>query len=300
MQIDDALGVKMREINLLKMRSQLLMTCFVLVNSMGVSAQTILTYPNIDGLAKKGIGYQVLKLALEKSGGAYLVRVDRPAINQERAVAMLAAGQIDVMDTGVDKGLANRFDLIYRPMDRGLLGWRVFIIRKDEEHEFAQIRDISNLKKYVAGQGLNWPDGEILKAAGINVQFAPQVKNLISMVEKKRFDFLPLGVGEAYGFLRLYGGEGLIVERTLVLVYPFGNFFYIRKGNIELKYAIEKGMDVALKDGSLQKLLETNEMFRDAFGLVRIKERRVIKIDNKNLPDGFERIDSVWWYKSRH
>lgn len=271
-------------------------------NTAYIFSQPMLTYPNIDGLATNGIGYQTLKLALEKSGNSYTVTVDKPTVNQDRAAAMLESGQIDVMDTGVDKEFSARFDPIYRPMDRGLLGWRIFIIRKDRELAFAKVKTLEDLRKYIAGQGINWPDGAILKSAGIKIQFAPHVKNLISMVDKKRFDFLPLGIEEAYGFLRLYGNgsPNLTVERTLVLVYPYGNLFYIKKGNPKLKAAIEKGMDTALKDGSLQKLLESHAMFRDAFGLADIKHRKIIKINNQNLPDEFKKIDTAWWYYPIH
>lgn len=281
----------------IKMRTIHIAICFFLSTAF-TYAQPTLIYPNIDGLAKNGIGYQVLKLALKKSGNLYAVAIDKPTANQDRAAAMLESGKIDVMDTGVDNEFSTRFEPIYRPIDRGLLGWRIFIIHKNKEKEFGKIRDLGDLKKYIAGQGINWPDGAILKAAGIKVQFAPHVKNLIAMVEKERFDFLPLGVEEAYGFLRMYGNNSpnLIVERSIVLVYPFGNFFYIRKNNPALKAAIEKGMDAALKDGSLQKLLESHVMFSDAFGIANIKNRKIIKIGNPYLPDGFKKINPAWWY----
>lgn len=277
---------------------RLLMSLYISLALLQCHAQTMLTYPNIDGVGENGIGYQVLKLALKKSGDSYTVRIARPVVNQDRALALLESGQLDVVDTAVDPQLEKKFEPIYRPMDRGILGWRIFIVHRDNVNSFAQVRDINDLKKYVAGQGINWPDVAVLEHSGIRVLQAAQIENLFTMAQRKRFDFLPLGANEAYGFLKLYGKQtpALQVEQSLVVVYPFANLFYLRKGNAKLRRAIEQGMDDSLQDGELQKLLASHPMFRDAFGKAGLEHRKPIRIDNPNLPSGLLKIDPKWWY----
>lgn len=261
-------------------------------------AAPCVSYPNIDGLGAQAIGYQVLELALKKTNASACVKVTDQVVNQERARDMVSKGELDVVDTGVQKDLESQFDGIYRPMDRGILGWRLFIINKDNEAALAKVKHIEDLRQYTAGQGNGWGDIVILEAAGLKVKTAPQISNLIQMVGGKRFDFFPLGANEVYGFLDKYGegNKSLMVEKNVVLVYPYGRFFFVKKGNTALKQAIEKGMDAILDDGSLQRLLETHAMFSDAFKKANLKGRTVIRIDSPGLPDAFAKIDKKWWY----
>lgn len=266
--------------------------------SMAVKAQTVVTYPNIDGLGTQAIGYKVLELILGKGGKPYQLQVAVPPVNQNRARAELEEGNISVLDTGIQSDLESRFDPIYLPMDRGVLGWRLFIVHKDSVGDFSKIKGIEDLRKKTAGQGQGWGDIAILESAGLKVQTSASIENLTQMVGGKRFDFLPLGANEVYGFLEKYrkGDSNLVVEDHVVLVYPFGRFFYVKKGNKELRVAIESGMEAALADGSLQKLLVSHTMFKDAFFKANLKSRTVIRIDSPGMPEGFKTIDKKWWF----
>lgn len=266
--------------------------------SMAVKAQTVVTYPNIDGLGTQAIGYKVLELILGKGGKPYKLQVAGPPVNQNRARAELEEGNISVLDTGIQSDLESRFDPIYLPMDRGVLGWRLFIVHKDSVDDFSKIKGIEDLRKKTAGQGQGWGDVAILEHAGLKVQTSPNIENLTQMVAGKRFDFLPLGANEVYGFLEKYGkgNANLVVDDKVVLVYPFGRFFYVKKGNKELRAAIESGMEAALADGSLQKLLVSHSMFKDAFFKANLKSRTVIRIDSPGMPEGFKTIDKKWWF----
>lgn len=270
----------------------------LLLGSCGAKAAINVVYPNIDGAGRDGLGYQMLSLALSKSNQPYSIRLAPAVVNQERALAMLQSGQINVVDTGGSEALAERFDPVYRPIDLGLLGWRVFVIRKDEASLFANVHTLDDLKRFTAGQGVNWPDVRILRSAGLRVIEVDTVENLISMVRGKRFGFLPLGATEAYGFLSLYGQHSpeLNVEKTVALVYRFGNIFYLKRGNPELKAAIERGLDAALADGSLLRLLKTNAIFQDAFERAELKNRLIIRIPTPSFPKGLDTISPDWWF----
>ena len=102
------------------------------------------------------------------------------------------------------------------------------------------------------------------------------------MVNAERFDFLPLGVNEAHGFLFEYKkkGDELMVEETIVLKYPFARLFYVKKGNSELKQDIKLGLEKAFKDGSFKKLVESNLFFKEGLSKSNLKNRIVIEIEN--------------------
>ena len=263
-----------------------------------VSRAATIAYPDIDGLGDKAIGFQILKLILQKTETSDTVKIMDTAINQERAKKKLEDGVIDVMDFGVQRDLESRFEAIYRPLDRGILGWRLFIINKDNAKNFSMVKSIDDLKKYQAAQGNGWGDIKILKDAGLQVGTSITIESIMKMVDAKRFDYFPLGANEVFGFLNLYGKDlkNLEVEKELVLVYPFARLFYVKKGNHKLKAQIEKGMDLALKDGSLQNLLNTHSMFKDAFTKAKLKGRRVLHIASPDLPLDFYKIPPKWWF----
>lgn len=273
--------------------------CFCLLAALLQNAYaSSIRYPNIDGLGDTAIGYQVLQLALKKAGSADQPVISQDSVNQERAKIQLRDGDLDVYDAGPSVELDALFDPIYRPIDRGVLGWRLFIINKDNAAKFAAIKKLDDLRAYVAGQGQGWNDIKTLEGAGLQVTRAPNIENLVKMVEGKRFDFFPLGANEVFGILDQFGkgSAHLEVEKTVTLVYPWARFFFVKKGNAKLKADITKGMDIALQDGSLQALLNTHVVFKDAFSKANLKGRTPIRIASPDLPAGFANIPPAWWF----
>ena len=56
-------------------------------------------------------------------------------------------------------------------------------------------------------------------------------------------------------------------------------------------------LEAALADGSMQRLLRTHVMFKDAFDRAQLKNRRVIGVDLPEVTEGFRNIDKKWWLK---
>lgn len=256
-------------------------------------------YPNRDGIGEHAFGYQLLKLILPKTGKNYMVKIVEESSNQDRALAELETGKYSVVDTGIGIDFEKRFDAVYIPIDMGLTGWRIFIINKKQQKDFAKIKTLEQLRKKKAGQGIGWTDADILRNAGIKVESSARIENLIKMVNAERFDFLPLGVNEAHGFLFEYKkkGDELMVEETIVLKYPFARLFYVKKGNSELKQDIKLGLEKAFKDGSFKKLVESNLFFKEGLSKSNLKNRIVIEIENPYMTEKFKHIDSKWWYR---
>lgn len=256
-------------------------------------------YPNRDGMGEKAFGYQLLVIALKKSGEDYRVKIEKEPTNQDRALFNLERGTISVVDTGVGKEFESKFDAVYIPIDRGLTGWRIFLINKSKKDEFAKIKTVSELQNRVAGQGIGWSDIKIIENAGIKVVTSPKIESLVTMVEKGRFDFLPLGVNEAYGFLSEFGRKNrdVIVEENIILKYQFARLFYVKKGNKKLHDDIAKGLENAFQDGTFQKFINSHPFFKEGIEKAKLSSRVVIKIENPFLTEKFKGIDSKWWYK---
>ena len=76
---------------------------------------------------------------------------------------------IDLMWAGVDPSLDKTMLPIRIPILKGLLGHRIFIIKKENQSRFNNIKTLADLKKLTAGQGTKWGDTKILKSANIPV-----------------------------------------------------------------------------------------------------------------------------------
>ena len=87
----------------------------------------------------------------------------------------------------------------------------------------------------------------------------------------------------------------LAVEKTKALYFPFPIYFWVRKDNKVLAQHIERGLTLALADGSFRKLFETYHA-KEIAALAKEK-RHVIRLNNPNLPAGDAVPDTHWWWR---
>jgi hypothetical protein len=255
-------------------------------------------YPAMEERPADSYGYKVLALALEKSGRKYHLSISRDTMNAQRARKSVDDGTVSVLDVGTNAEFEKRFSAVYFPIDRGLSGYRLFIINRKLSSDFAKIKSLSDLQKKVAGQGPGWADIKVLEGAGIKVETGEFV-SLFRMVDKQRFDFYPLGIEEIYSLLDKYKANcpDSIIENTLALHYPFARLFFVKKDNKELRDALYEGLEKAFADGSFQALMSNDASFKDEKLRADLKDRKIIEINNPNLSAQFKKIPAKYFLK---
>jgi ABC-type amino acid transport substrate-binding protein len=275
--------------------------CIALLGAAHAASAPLLTavYPNLNGNGKDNLGYRVLELALQKSGDPYKLTVDKQAMNDDRARQELDHGRISVADFGSGADFEERFSAIYFPIDRGLLGYRLAIIAQSSVAAFAEITSLEDLRKFTAGQGLGWSNNVIMEAAGIRVQPGPTLASLFPMLEAGRFDFLPLGLNEVYGFLDEYKSVApqLVVDTHVVLIYRFARLFYVKKDNLALRDLLLDGLAKSFNDGSFQKLLSSDPAIQTAIERAKLSKRTAIVIDNPTMTGALKSIPEKYFFK---
>lgn len=237
----------------------------------------------------------VLKLALDKTTpeyGDYVLKYSDQIILQKRGLALLKTGSsmVDVVWGLSTAEREKEIEPIRIPIQKGLLGYRLFLIRKDDGNRFKDIKSLDQLKGLMAGQGHDWPDTEILRASGLPVHGSPTYNGLLQMLKSGRIDYFPRGAGEAYVELAEQKDPNLIVEPGLMIYYPAPDYFFVNANRPELKNRIEKGLNKALEDGSLDKLFFTHPANQQMLKDVRMKERLIFKIDNPFLSDESRKV----------
>ncbi|GGX98563.1 hypothetical protein [Vogesella alkaliphila] len=251
-------------------------------------------YPDVN----KAFFRAALQLALDKSGHDYVLAPVLPQMLQGRSIAraMGSGGDIDVLWTMTTRQRETMLLPVRFPVDKGLLGWRIAIVRQDKAEQFARVQTLQDLRYFTAGQEHDWPDTRILRESGLPVMGTDHYESLFRMLAARRFDYFPRGVTEAWAEVDARPGLGLTVERFVVLRYPAAEYFFVTPRKPYLARHIWHGLLRAQADGSFDRLFHAH--FDPILQRARLQDRRVIELPNP-LIDATKLLpaDSPWWYR---
>jgi len=170
------------------------------------------------------------------------------------------------------------------PVFKGLLGQRIFVIRKEDQALFSQINSLDDLAKLRAGQGIHWPDSDIMEANNLPVVVGAGAENLYKMLKVKRFDYFPRGILELMPEQKHIQANNVVAEQDLLLSYPSAMYFFVNKKNTELAERIEKGWEIIIKNGEFDKFFYSHPRVVEAIAELKRHKRRIIRLENPYLP----------------
>ncbi|MFL9953740.1 hypothetical protein PQR21_21695 [Paraburkholderia nemoris] len=240
----------------------------------------------------------VLDLAMKAAGADYVARQADVLMERGRALAELAGGSnaINLLWTSTDAEAERGLNVVRIPINRGLIGHRIFVIRKDRQADFDRVGSLADLKALTGGQGLGWIDTKIMRAAGLNIETVPY-ETVFDMVQGGRLDYFPRGAIEAFAELDepRHRDRNLVVEKRLLLKYRSDFIFYVSTKHASLAQTINKGLEKAYLDGSFMRLFNSHPYIQD--GLVRsdLASRKVFVLDNPFLSEEDRRIPDKYW-----
>ena len=223
----------------------------------------------------------VLTLALDKSKIDYSLKASGIEMTHSRKIKSVSKGGISIIWSAANRKTQKKLDAIKIPIYGGLMGYRVFIINKEIQDKLSLVKDLDDLRSFTVGQGIGWGGAKILKHAKFKVVEA-KYNSLFKMVDLKRFDLFSRGIQEAYPEVDIRKTllPSLVVEKDLGVHYPKAVFFYVKKGNKELKDALEMGLNMAYEDGSFLKLFKNHSYIKKALTDANMESRRWFKIEN--------------------
>jgi len=170
------------------------------------------------------------------------------------------------------------------PLLKGLMGYKIFLIHKDNQKAFSQVTNLSQLQNFRAGQGADWPDVEILLSNDISVSVSANYESLFKMLSAKRFDFFPRGANQILSELRHNKDKDIIIEPRLVLTFSSPVYFFVSKKNDALAKRIEQGLREMLDDGSYDEFFYRHPLIVDTITQLNLQARKIISISNPLLP----------------
>lgn len=217
-------------------------------------------------------------------------------VTQDRGMQLLQSGMIDVIALGTNAEREQRMLPIKIDILRGIIGFRLFVIRAADQPRIAAMDDQTLRGQLTFGLNSQWADLPILRANGFMVATSASYENLFGMLAAGRFDAFTRGLNEAHRELedRKHIYPTLAVERTKALYFPYPVYFWVNQKNGALAERIERGLAASLADGSFRKLFESYHAAEIA--MLAKENRHVIRLANPILPTNAAEPDTRWWW----
>ena len=239
-------------------------------------------------------GVALLKLAFAKAGVCHTLVYSEQSMKQARAVYELErdSGKLDIMITMTSPEREAALLGVPVPLTKGLLGWRIALVRKERLHQFAAVREAGQLKQFVAGQGHDWPDTAILRGNGLPVEVSSTYDGMFKMLEAGRIDYFPRAVQQV--FAEQDAHPALAVEPHIALRYPTDAYFFVNRRNTRLAADVRRGLERAVADGSFDQLFYS--YFATQIAAAGLEGRRIIALPNPARAPSLPAERSKLWF----
>lgn len=184
---------------------------------------------------------------------------------------------------------------IYIPLGKGILGYRVFLITKDNAENFSKIKTLQDLREYKVGHGFDWGDLPIYEYNKLPFETG-HYEGLFAMLNAGRFDYFSRGIKEAYKEFdeRKKKYPNMRIEENVLLYYPWPFILYVSPKFPKIAQRVETGMRIMIKDGTFDKIFFKYNA--DAIRKAKLKSRTLIKMENPFLTPKFKAIDKSLYY----
>lgn len=230
---------------------------------------------------KQAYYIDLLKLALEASRseyGDYRLEMSVIEMPQGRTSIVLEQNKaIDVIWRMTSIDTERKLNAVYFPILKGLMGYRIFIIRKENIDLYSKRMSLKRLKTMLAGQGYDWPDSEILRYNDFNVSTG-SANHLLLMLKRKRFDYFPRALHEPW--IELQAEESLMVEPYLLLKYPAPMYFFVNKNNDRLKKRLTYGLNKLLDSGEFSAFFASHPVTATIIDKANLQQRTIFELTN--------------------
>lgn len=231
----------------------------------------------------------LLRLALSKTEREYgkaKLTFTKERLVQSRIMKELAGkGGIDVFWTVTSKEREATAIPVRVPLLNGIMGLRVPLVLKENLSNFTVPTQGKSLTEMVAGQGHDWPDYEILHSNGFLVLGTSTYDLLVELLKKERIDYFPRALNEAVVEQKALKNKGIVIEPNYVLYYPSYIFFFVSKAKPELASRIEKGLKIAVEDGSFLKLFKSYVDTEHLNNELDLANRTMLRLQNPLLSE---------------
>ena len=249
--------------------------------------------------------WELLEAALQANKaqyGDYKVVSHGTPMNFQRAVAEVAAGEkgrVNIVSRATNLDLEARMRPIPIPLDKGLLGYRMFLIMPETQAKLdANVKTVEDLKKFTIGQASPWTDVKILGDNKFNLVLADNYEGLFQMLGVHRFDLFSRGAIEIQAEWEAHKDQipGLTIEKNLILAWPMPRYYFVPKTPEGARMAerIEDGLRRLARSGEFERRYQAYKKL--VLGDLNLAGRKVFRLTNTQLSAKAPPLtDKFWW-----
>lgn len=272
--------------NSLYSKSLIFALFFAVITSIHAYAQDIAKL-QIQQLSKSKAAYKValIQRALEITEpdyGDFTLDVIELTMSGNRIMQSSLEGEMinTIIQPGND--LLDKQHLAVRvPVRLGLLNYRLLLVDKGKSHQYEKVTTLAELNQFKAGLGTYWEATKVYKKHHLNMMEVSNTSSIFSMLQKKRFDYLPRGIYEIYDELdsKQNASKTIIIEPTIALYMPMYTYVYISPKAPRLANRLENGLQKLLLNGEIEQLLYKH--YADEINRTNLDSRKIISIESR-------------------
>ena len=233
--------------------------------------------------------------------GDYKITAYHLPMNFQRAAAEVEAGEtgrVNIVSRATNLDLEARLRAIPLPLDKGLLGYRMFLIMPDTQAKLDKVQTLDELKQFSVGQASFWTDTKILSDNQFKLVLADNYEGLFQLLGVRRYDLLSRGAIEIQAEWQARHAQipGLSIEQSMVLAYPMPRYFFVPRNPMGEKMAerIEDGLRRLAKSGEFDRRYKAYKKL--VLADLKLSGRKVFRLTNTQLSDKAPPLsDKMWW-----
>jgi len=232
---------------------------------------------------------EVLEAALaatRATHGSWELREDLTDYPRAEDEASVFDKGIDIFGTvgGNPKFAYEKKIMVPHPIMKGILGYRLLIIRKADAEQFAAITSAEGLRRWRMGIPATWADASLFRHNGYTVVEKGSFDELFQRLENNEFDYVTFGANEVADVFATRAAQSgkLIIEPGLVVYYPFPLVFYVNPANTALAERVREGLKIIIANGELDRLF--NRHYGAQLEQLALRARTRITLENPLLP----------------
>jgi hypothetical protein len=220
----------------------------------------------------------------EKKYGPWRLENHVDNLVRERVLAELLTGErVNLGVYATQSSWEEKLTPIRIPVDMGLAGYRVSLIRRQNQSLIAAVSTEAALKQLSVTAGASWSSRKVFEVAGFRVQPGTSQQAMLGMLMTDRVDLFPRGLGEAVQELAHFRSEypDLAIEQSQVIYFPLPTYFFVSPKAPRIALRLEEGLESMVRDGSLLRMVKrvNTELIEEA----AFCKRRIFRIENPLL-----------------
>lgn len=250
------------------------------------AGEAVVKYIGNNHAIKESYYLALIEAALKKTEsdfGPYKIEYSLQTLSSERKHELLVAGEqlnIDRLvgfpsDEGPRQGLL-RVDV---PLLNGLMGYRILLIRAENQARFSSITSLEELRHLSMGFGKGW-EGHVYRHNGFFVVETLHLDMMLKMLAGKRYQFVPLSVIEIDDEYQIAGQavNYLVPEKSLLIYMPLPVYFYVSPTEPQLAERLTKGLELLRASGEMDQMLK--QYFGARLQRLNLSQRKIIELTN--------------------